>query len=103
MYYTSFMAIYTIRLDEESEQVLARAAADRGVSRASILREAVSEYGKRAGRAVDYGKAFEPLIGTVTNGPKDLSEQTGVRFTEELLKARASSSRRRSAKVPRRK
>ena len=97
------MAIYTIRLDKESEDVLARAAADRGVSRASILREAVSEYGKRAGRAVDYGKLFEPMIGTVTNGPKNLSEQTGIRFTEELLKAQAASPKRRTAKVPRRK
>ena len=97
------MALYTIRLDKESEEVLARSAAARGVSRAVVLREAVAEYGKAARRKQDFGAGWERLVGTVTNGPGNLSQRTGERFAEELLKARAASAGRRVTKARKRR
>ena len=44
------MVLYSIRLDEASEQALIAAARGRKVTRAVILREAIAEYGKGRGR-----------------------------------------------------
>jgi hypothetical protein len=74
------MVLYSIRLDEASEQALIAAARSRKVTRAVILREALAEYGKGAGRAVSPAPQFASLIGVIENGPGNLSERTGERF-----------------------
>jgi hypothetical protein len=94
------MAIYTIRLDDESDEILARGASVRGVSRATILREALSEYGKRAGGSSDHSSGWAPLIGAVKDGPGNLSERTSARFAEELLRARATSAKPSVTEAP---
>jgi hypothetical protein len=74
------MALYSIRLDEACEQALIAAARARKVTRAVILREAIAEYGKAAGRAVSPAPRFASLIGVIENGPGNLSERTGEAF-----------------------
>lgn len=97
------MALYSIRLDEASEQALIAAARSRKVTRAVILREAIAEYGKGAGRAVSPAQQFAPLIGVIENGPGTLSERTGEAFASmvsgskhrlKLARASAAKSRR---------
>ena len=84
------MALYSIRLDEASEEALTAAARRRKVTRAVILREAIAEYGKGAGRE---GTAFErmsSLIGVIQDGPGNLSEQTGKKFAGLLAAVRVA-------------
>jgi hypothetical protein len=74
------MVLYSIRLDEASEQALVAAARARKVTRAVILREAIAEYGKAAGREVAPASQFASLIGVIGDGPGGLSERTGETF-----------------------
>ena len=91
------MALYSIRLDEASEQALIAAARARKVTRAVILREAIAEYGKGAGRAVSPTQQFASLIGVIENGPGRLSERTGEAFASLVA---SSEHRRRMAGTP---
>jgi hypothetical protein len=91
------MALYSIRLDEASEQTLIAAARSRKVTRAVILREAIAEYGKGAGRAVSPAQQFASLIGVIENGPGRLSERTGEAFAGLVAAAR---HRPKTAKAP---
>jgi hypothetical protein len=74
------MVLYSIRLDEASEQALIAAARARNVTRAVILREAIAEYGKAAGREVSPASQFASLIGVIGDGPGGLSQRTGETF-----------------------
>lgn len=86
------MALYSIRLDEASEQALIAAARARKVTRAVILREAIAEYGKGAGRAVSPAQQFASLIGVIESKAGNLSERTGEAFARVV----ASAKRRRN-------
>jgi hypothetical protein len=91
------MALYSVRLDEASEEALAAAARARKVSRAVILREAIAEYASVAGRASTPFARMSPLIGVIENSPGDLSEQTGKGFAR-LLAARREGGAARTAR-----
>jgi hypothetical protein len=91
------MALYSIRLDEASEQALIAAARSRKVTRAVILREAIAEYGKGAGRTGSPAQHFAPLIGVIENGPGRLSERTGEAFGGIVA---AAQRRPKAAKAP---
>lgn len=97
------MALYSIRLDEASEQALIAAARSRKVTRAVILREAIAEYGKGAGRVVSPAQQFATLIGVIENGPGRLSERTGEAFASIVAAAqrRPKSAKRPAAKAAR--
>ena len=97
------MALYSIRLDEASEEALATVARARKVTRAVILREAIAEYGRAAGREVSPFDRMSALIGVIQDGPGNLSERTGERFAGLLATARAAKEARRTvpAKPPR--
>src|SRR5437667_11267195 len=85
---------FSLRLDDRPEALIERLARETGRSRASIVREAVAQYG--AGAADDrpaYDK-LRPLIGVTHSGRGDLSRQTGKAFTA-LLKARRARRARR--------
>lgn len=86
------MALYSIRLDEASEQALIAAARSRKVTRAVILREAIAEYGKGAGRAVSPAQQFASVIGVIESKSGNLSERTGEAFARVV----ASAKRRRN-------
>jgi len=86
------MAIYTIRLDEESEEALASLARGRQVSRAVVLREAIAEYaGGSGGKATPLSR-LSSLVGVIEDGPRDLSKNTGRSFAA-LLESRAKPNR----------
>jgi hypothetical protein len=91
------MALYSIRLDEASEQALIASARSRKVTRAVILREAIAEYGKAVGRAVSPAPQFASLIGVIESGPGNLSERTGEAFAGIV----AAKRRRRAKQVQR--
>ncbi len=88
------MALYSVRLDEASEEALATAARARKVSRAVILREAIAEYARVAGRDSTPFVRMSPLIGVIENGPEDLSEQTGKGFARLLAARRVGDAAR---------
>ena len=90
------MALYSVRLDEASEEALAAAARVRKVSRAVILREAIAEYASVAGREVSPLVRMSSLIGVIEDGPGNLSEQTGKGFVRILEARRAAPAALRS-------
>ena len=91
------MALYSIRLDEASDEALAAAARKRKVTRAVILREAIAEYGKGAGREITPFDRMSSLIGVIQDGPPNLSERTGRKFAGLLTAARAAKSAQSAA------
>jgi len=93
------MALYSVRLDEASEEALAAAARSRKVSRAVILREAIAEYASVAGRESTPFSRMSSLIGVIESGPGDLSEQTGKGFAR-LLRARRVEGPALPARAP---
>lgn len=74
------------------------AARARKVSRAVILREAIAEYARVAGRESTPFARMSPLIGVIEDGPGDLSEQTGKGFAR-LLDARRGRGAARPAQA----
>lgn len=87
------MALYSIRLDDATDETLTRLARDRKITRAAVLREAVAEYGKTAGREAPVLERFSGLIGVIKDGPGNLSEHTGTAFARLV----GAAARRRSA------
>lgn len=93
------MALYSIRLDEAGEQTLSAVARSRKVTRAVILREAIAEYGKTAGRTVSVAQQFSSLIGAIDNGPGNLSERTGEAFAS-IVAAKRSGREKTARALP---
>lgn len=91
------MALYSIRLDDATDETLTRLARDRKVTRAAVLREALAAYGKTAGREAPTLERFAGLIGVIKDGPGNLSEQTGAAFARLV----GVAARRRSTSAPR--
>ena len=78
------------------------AASARKVSRAVILREAIAEYARVAGRESTPFARMSSFIGVIEGGPGDLSEQTGKGFARLLDARRASRSARAVGTRPKR-
>jgi hypothetical protein len=96
------MPLYSVRLDEPSDEVLAAAARERKVSRAVILREAISEYAGAAVRDRSPYARISSLIGIIDGGPGNLSEQTGRGFVR-ILEERRAAKTGAVTKAPRRR
>ena len=96
------MVLYSIRLDDASDATLTAAARARNVTRAVVLREAVAEYGRAAGREASPFDLMSSLIGVINDGPGDLSERTGERFAALLDAARVARAAPPSAPAPKR-
>lgn len=99
------MPLYSVRLDEVSDDALAAAARDRKVSRAVILREAIAEYAGAAVRDSSPFARLSSLIGVIEDGPGNLSEKTGKGFVRALQQDRvkkAGSLARTTKKRPKR-
>lgn len=100
------MALYSIRLDDATDETLTRLARDRKVTRAAVLREAVAEYGRTAGRETPTLGRFSGLIGVIKDGPGNLSEQTGAAFARLVgaaARRRSASARKHAGPAPRRR
>lgn len=83
----------TVRLDPETEALLNRLARKGHRSKSQVIREAIRALAN-AEASTDTAKspyeAIEHLIGCASGGPPDLSERTGEKFRELLLKRRRS-------------
>ena len=95
------MPLYSVRLDEASEEALATAARERKVTRAVILREAIAEYAGAAVRdSSPYGR-MSTFIGVIGDGPGNLSEKTGHGFVRALQQRAATTrAKPRAARRP---
>ena len=85
---------FSLRLDEETEALIERLSRETGRSRASIVREAVAQYGAAASDTRSAYDRLEPLIGVINSGRGDLSRRTGRTFSALLKKQRIRRARR---------
>ncbi len=81
----------TVRLDAQTRKLVTELSRKYRVSRSEVVRR-----GLRALAEQERSSATEPfvairhLIGRVEGGPRDLSERTGARFREALLRKRGA-------------
>jgi hypothetical protein len=80
----------SIRLDPATDRALEEIAARHAATKSQIVRRAIAELLERERRS-PWERAAD-LVGSVTGGPDDLSEQTGRRFREALAAKRAAGS-----------
>lgn len=85
---------FSVRLDPETEALIARLAKRHRQSRAWVVREAVAKYAVDERSEQSLYERMKPYIGIVSGGDPHLSENTGKRFTE-LVKAKARARRSR--------
>ena len=69
-------------LDLTTDRALERIASRRGQTKSEVVREAIESLIEKE-RLTPYDLVSD-LVGSVTGGPKDLSEQTGRKFREIL-------------------
>ena len=84
----------TVRLDAKTEALLKRLTKKTGRTKSQVIRDAIrvlAESEKRTDTAKGPYEAIKHLIGVASGGPPDLSERTGEKFRELLLKKRARS------------
>jgi hypothetical protein len=86
---------FSVRLDPETQALIERLAKRHRQSRAWVVREAVAKYAVAEQQPRTAYDALRPLIGMVSSGDGTLSQQTGKKFTELLLKKKAERDRRR--------
>ncbi len=83
----------TVRLDAQTEALLNRLVRKGRRTKSQVIREAITALAN-AEAAADTAKspyeAIAHLIGCASGGPPDLSERTGEKFRELLLKRRRS-------------
>ena len=80
----------TVRLDDETEELLDRLAVTEGLSRSEIVRRSIrllAEQRMTRGETNPLD-SVKHLVGRIHGGPRDLSEGTGARFRELLEKKR---------------
>lgn len=81
----------SVRLDTASEATLKQLAKKRGQTRTEILRDALSRLAEEEREPSAYDR-LQPFIGCSDSGGQQLSEQTGLRFREQLEAKRARST-----------
>jgi len=84
----------SVRLDPETERLLARLARERSQSKSDVIREAIESLARHDEAVPTDGTLFESisdLIGCVDGGPADLSKLTGKKF-RELLTSKKSGA-----------
>jgi hypothetical protein len=88
----------SVRLDSKTERLVKRLSRLRGVTKSDVLREAITvlsrqeESSRKTGRPYD---AMKHLIGIADSGGQRLSENTGEKFYQMLVKDRARERRSR--------
>lgn len=79
----------SVRLDAKTESLVARLARSKGQSKSKVIRDAIHAYAKTETAVREPESVYEalkPWIGSVKGLPPDLSERTGDKFYELLLK-----------------
>jgi predicted transcriptional regulator len=85
---------FSVRLDPETESMIDRLARSSGKSRSFVVREAVVRYASIVDTDTSAYERLQPLIGAIRSGRRDLSQQTGRKFTALLKRRRAERARR---------
>lgn len=74
----------SLRLDATTDRALARIASRRGQTKSEVVREAIASLIEKE-QLTPY-ELVADLVGSVSGGPEDLSEQTGRKFRKALEK-----------------
>ena len=85
----------SVRLDEETKEILDRIARAKKVPRSEVIRRGIRLVARQEGIGSDRlqpTKELEHLIGSVSGGAPDLSERTGTKF-REILSSRNKNRR----------
>lgn len=77
----------SLRLDVETERALERIAHERGQTKSELVREAIEDLIAR--EELSPYDLVADLIGSVSGGPEDLSEETGRKFRQMLEEKKA--------------
>lgn len=83
--------VLSVRIDPKTRKLIDHLARTEGVSRSEVVRRGIhlfAEQKTNAGETAPY-EAIKHLIGKARGGPRNLSERTGDRFRELLLKKRS--------------
>ena len=82
------MSVLTLKIPEELERELGRAAVTRGISKSQLAREAIASYIRRprsqGGRFVSALDLAGDLVGSVKRSPSDLA--TNSKFMDDFGK-----------------
>lgn len=84
----------SVRLDPETERLLARLARKRSQSKSDVIRAAIESLARQDEAVPADGTLFETisdLVGCVHGGPPDLSKRTGEKFREALTSRKPGS------------
>jgi Arc/MetJ-type ribon-helix-helix transcriptional regulator len=81
----------SVQLDPETEQTLDRLVRRRAQSRSEVLRQALELLAAQEGES-PFDRVAD-LIGCVSGGPPDLSEETGRKFRQLLERPRPNDPR----------
>jgi hypothetical protein len=83
----------TVRLDAETERIVERVARRRKQSKSQVVRDAITALAEKERPAVRTPyDTIAHLVGIVQEGPRNLSEATGEKFTK-LLRNRKKQRR----------
>jgi predicted DNA-binding protein len=85
---------FSVRLDPETESMIARLARESGKSRSFVVREAVVRYASTVDADKSAYERLKPLIGAIRSGRTDSSRHTGQKFGALLKQRRARRARR---------
>lgn len=77
----------TVRLDDETYRSVVRIAKASRRSKAEVVRQEIAEYARGWEFRTAYD-AWKDVVGIAKRLPKQLSQQTGRRFTRMLLEER---------------
>ena len=78
----------SVRLDARTERVLERLARSRSQTKSEIVRQAIDVLAAQE-RKHPF-EAVSDLIGCVSGGPPDLSEDTGRKYRDLLIRKRST-------------
>lgn len=83
--------VFTVRLDEKTEELLDRLARIDDLSRSEVVRRSIQLLAEQrmAREEESPFEAVKHLIGSVRGGPPRLSEQTGKQFRELMTRKKA--------------
>jgi hypothetical protein len=82
--------VVSLRLDARRRRAIARMAKARHTTPSEVIRSAVDALIDRVGESVTPYEGWSSVIGIFKDGPSDLSESTGRKFTAKLRARRRS-------------
>jgi hypothetical protein len=81
-------SILSVRLDDEQRRAIARVAKARKMTLSEVVRDAVDAMLTQAAASLRPYDGWKRVLGKAEGLPPDLSENTGRKFTELLLRRR---------------